>query len=278
MQSAIFLCKVAMVLFASRCWQPTYFAMYLSTVRCVLAPCASHVPAAYCCCCSYYAQCLCKQAQISSNAVSLFLLAGEVLDHVALGGTLNHVAAAPDIWSQFPLICPIIAKIAKGHAAKVTMHRAYLRSGPGHHYIVHPHLAEMYFGGKCTGLACELVVKRFKQRSTHDLYNYTPYKQYADRYAETVTAPGWRAQRWQTWTKVHHFKWFSAVLDNLQARMVRESGDCLLSINEHSCRPVSQFWHEIARQYHKINSTQRINIKELQCQEGIDTLWNWSVR
>lgn len=196
-----------------------------------------------------------------------------MLDHVAPGGTLAHVSAAPDLWSQFPLVCPITRDIGKGLPAKVTMHKAYLRSGPGHHYIVDPHLAEAYFGSNCTGLACEIAMKRFKQRSSHDLYNYTPYKNHMSKYAGSVNSSGWQARPWQTWTKVHHFKWYFAMLENLQARMVKDSGNCLLGVNELECQPEFQFWQEVARQFHKLNATQTIDITGLKCKEGIDTLW-----
>lgn len=201
--------------------------------------------------------------------------AGEMLDHVAPGGVLKHVSTATDIWSQFPLVCPIISSIAKGLPAKVTIHKAYLRTGAGHHHIVEPYLAEAYFGQECEGVQCELVLKRYKQRTTRDMYAFTPYKQHAEMYANSVDSPGWQARRWLTWSKVHHFKWHAAVLDNLYSRMVRDSGNCLLGVNEDDCQPVFQFWQEVARQFHILNATRSINITDLNCREGADTLWNW---
>lgn len=198
-----------------------------------------------------------------------------MLDHVAPGGALKRVSTATDIWSQFPLICPIVSSVAKGLPAKVTIHKVFLRSGAGHHHIVEPYLAEAYFGSKCQGLQCELVLKRYKQRTTRDVFAYTPYQQYAPQYADSVEASGWQAKRWLTWTKVHHFKWHAAVLDNLLSRMVRDSGDCLLDVNEAECNPVFQFWQEVARQFKKLNATQSIDITDMDCKEGVDTLWNW---
>ena len=198
-----------------------------------------------------------------------------MLDHVALGGALNRVDRGTDIWSQFPLVCPIVSSIAHGLAAKVTMHKAYLRSGAGHHHIVEPYLAEAYFGSQCTGVQCELVMKRYKQRSTEDVYELTPYYQYADRFARSAASPGWQAKRWRTWSKVHHFKWHRSVLDNLLSRMVRDSGNCQLGINENHCKPVFQFWQEVARQFQQLNQTKSINITGLDCAVGIDTFWNW---
>ena len=198
-----------------------------------------------------------------------------MLDHVAPGGALKRVSAATDIWSQFPLICPIVSTIAKGLPAKVTIHKAFLRVGAGHHHIVEPYLAEAYFGSQCKGINCELVMKRYKQRTTQDVFAYTPYKHYPKQYAQSVDASGWQARRWQTWAKVHHFKWHAAVLDNLLSRMVRDSGDCLLDVNEDSCQPTFQFWQEVARQFQKLNATQSIDITDLDCKTGVDTLWNW---
>lgn len=198
-----------------------------------------------------------------------------MLDHVAPGGALIQVSSDVDIWSQFPLICPIVSGIAKGLPAKVTMHKAYLRAGAGHHHIVEPYLAEAYFGSTCEGVTCELVMKRYKQRTTQDVFAYTPYKGRPQEYAASSQMPGWQAKRWSQWTKVHHFKWHAAVLDNLLSRMVRDSGDCLLNVNENSCQPVFQFWQEVARQYAALNVTRRIDISNLNCKENVDTLWNW---
>ena len=202
---------------------------------------------------------------------------GEMLDHVAPGGKLNHVDAATDIWAQFPLVCPIVSNIAKGLPAKVTISKAYLRTGAGHHHIVPPHLAHAYFSDDCSGIACELVMKLYKQRTLRDLYGMTPYSQYADRYVVSgaTNSTGWRAKQWSAWTKVHHFKWHAAVLDNLLFRMSRDSGDCLLDVNEQDCQPVFQFWREVARQFQSLNATRSIDISKLDCKEGVDTLWSW---
>ena len=196
---------------------------------------------------------------------------------VAPGGELKHIDNDTDIWTQFPLVCPIVSNIAKGLQAKVTIAKSYLRTGAGHHHIVEPHLAHAYFSDDCTGVACEIVMKRYKQRTLRDLYDLTPYSQYADRYMYSGTgdATGWRAKQWSAWTKVHHFKWHAAVLDNLLFRMSRDSGDCLLDVNEDSCEPVFQFWKEVARQFHSLNATRSIDISAMGCKEGVDTLWSW---
>lgn len=65
------------------------------------------------------------------------------------------------------------------------------------------------------------------------------------------------------------------MLDNLLSRMVRDSGDCVLEVNEDNCQPVFQFWQEVARQFMRLNATQSIDITDLDCKEGVDTLWNW---
>lgn len=206
---------------------------------------------------------------------NLLAFAGEMLDHVAPGGALRQVETSTDIWSQFPLICPVVANIAKGLPAKVTMHKAYLRSGAGHHHIVEPDLAEAYFSGSCEGVQCELVMKRYKQRTTQDVFDLTPYREYASRYADAANSPGWQAKAWLSWTKVHHFKWHAAVLDNLLSRMLRDSGNCILDINEDACQPKFPFWKEVARQFTVLNTTRSIDISGLECKEGVDTLWNW---
>lgn len=202
---------------------------------------------------------------------------GEILDHVARGGKLKEVDNRTDIWSQFPLKCPIVSAVGKGLAAKVTLAKAYLRTGAGHQHIVEPHLAYAYFSSDCTGIDCELVMKRYKQRTLRDLYNLTPYYQYADRYviSGTGNTSGWRSKQWSVLTKIHHFKWHAAVLDNMLDRMARDNGDCLLGVNEDSCDPVFQFWKEIALEFHAFNATQSVNISALGCNEDVDTLWDW---
>ena len=200
---------------------------------------------------------------------------GEMLDHVAPGGVLQHIIDGIDIWSQFPFICPVVSAVAKGLPAKVTIHKAFLRSGAGHHHIVHPPLARAYFSKECKGIPCELVMKRYKQRTLEDLYSLTPYSQHAARYAATGTSEGWHARRWSAWTKVHHFKWHASILDNLRLRMIRDSGDCELNVNEDSCQPKFQFWKEVALTFQELNATQSINITSLDCKEGVETLWNW---
>ncbi len=218
-----------------------------------------------------------EDAVTAMNAEGATFAIGEMLDHVAPGGELRHIDNATDIWAQFPLVCPIISNIAKGLPAKVTMAKAYLRTGAGHHHIVEPYLAHAYFSDECTGIPCELVMKRYKQRTLRDLYDLTPYSQYSDDYqfSGSEDGTGWRAKQWSAWTKVHHFKWHAAVLDNLLFRMVRDSGNCLLDINEDDCQPVFQFWKEVARQFQSLNATRSIDINSMGCKEGVDTLWNW---
>ena len=200
---------------------------------------------------------------------------GEMLDHVAPEGRLQHVVDTADIWSQFPLICPVVSKVAKGLPAKVTVHKAFLRTGAGHHHIVHPPLAKAYFSDECVGIPCELVMKRYKQRTLENLYKLTPYKQYASRYLSPANKSGWEARQWSAWTKVHHFKWHGSILENLRLRMVRDSGNCELDVNEDNCQPVFQFWKEVALTFHELNITRSINITSMGCKEGVDTLWNW---
>ena len=218
-----------------------------------------------------------NDAVIAMNAEGATYAIGEMLDHVARGGQLMHIDNSTDIWAQFPLVCPIVSNIAKGLPAKVTMAKAYLRTGAGHHHIVDPHLAHAYFSDECIGIPCELVMKRYKQRTLRDLYDLTPYSEYTAKYhwPGTRDGKGWHARQWSRWTKVHHFKWHAAVLDNLLYRMVRDSGDCLLGVNEDHCQPVFQFWKEVARQFHSLNSTQSIDITSMGCKEGVDTLWDW---
>ena len=218
-----------------------------------------------------------EDAVSAMNAEGATYAVGEMLDHVAQGGKLTHIDNSTDIWAQFPLVCPIVSNIAKGLPAKVTIAKAYLRTGAGHHHIVEPHLAHAYFSDECVGVPCELVMKRYKQRTLRDLYELTPYFEYASKYdiAGTHDGKGWRAKQWSSWTKVHHFKWHAAVLDNLLYRMVRDSGDCLLDVNEDHCQPVFQFWKEVARQFHTLNSTRSIDISSMGCKEGVDTLWDW---
>lgn len=215
------------------------------------------------------------EAVESMSAQGATFALGETLDHVARGGLLTPITNETNVWNDYPLICPVVSTIAKGLPAKVAIHKAYLRSGAGHHHIVEPHLAQAYFGNECTGLACELVMKKYKQRTIHDVYDMTPYSQYQDRYGPCANNFGWQAKQWSIWAKAHHFKWSAAVLENLYNRMVRDSGDCVLGINENSCLPVFQFWKEVARQYHALKVTGRINITSLDCKEGVDTLWTW---
>ena len=209
------------------------------------------------------------------NAEGATYALGEMLDHVAPEGRLQHVHESADIWLQFPLICPVISTVAQGLPAKVTVHKAFLRTGAGHHHIVHPPLAKAYFSNECIGVPCELVMKRYKQRTLEDLYSLTPYKQYASRYLSSENTSGWEARQWSAWTKVHHFKWHASILENLRLRMVRDSGNCELNVNEDDCQPVFQFWKEVALTFHELNATRSINITSMGCKEGIDTLWKW---
>ena len=202
---------------------------------------------------------------------------GEMLDHVAPEGRLNQIDTEKNIWTQFPVICPIVSNIGKGLSVKVTVTKAYLRTGAAHHHVVEPHLAYAYFSNNCTGIACELVMKRYKQRTFKDLYELTPYAQNSDQYALSGTgnSTGWRAKQWSVWTKVHHFKWHAAVLDHLFNRVSRDSGDCMLGVNEDDCQPAFQFWKERARQFNLFNRTRSIDIDSIGCKEGVDTLWDW---
>ena len=202
---------------------------------------------------------------------------GEMLDHVAEHGQLKHVSECGSLWDQYPWICPVVSAIGKGLPTKVTLHKAFLRTGAGHHHIVEPHLAEAYFSNNCQGLQCELAMKRYKQRTSSDVYMLTPYSKFADRYAFHTTPynQGWNAKQWSVWTKVHHFKWHAAVLENLRLRMTRDNGDCVLNVNEDDCQPNFQFWKELARQFDALNATRRIDTKLLGCQVGLDTLWTW---
>ena len=93
---------------------------------------------------------------------------GEMLDHVAPEGRLQCVDETADIRLQFPLICPVVSKGLQ-LPAKVTVHKAFLRIGAGHRHIVHPRLAKSYFNNECIGVACEFVMKRYKQRTLEDL-------------------------------------------------------------------------------------------------------------
>ena len=200
---------------------------------------------------------------------------GEMLDHVALGGELISVDNFTSIWDQFPLICPVTATVAKGLPAKVSVFKAYLRTGAGHHHIVEPYLAHAYFSSQCAGVQCELVMKRYRQRTLRDLYAFTPYARFAGKYDLTgsLNSSGWRAKEWSSWSKVHHFKWHAGVLDNLLFRMARDSGNCLLGINDTHCTPIFQFWKEVARQFQTLNATQNINITGLGCQDGSRASW-----
>lgn len=83
-----------------------------------------------------------------------------------------------------------------------------------------------------------------------------------------------KAKLWSTWAKVHHFKWHSSLTENLKRRAERDSGDCKLGVNEETCKPNFQFWREVAKQYAAI-SNGPLNVAQLRCKEGIDTLWTW---
>ena len=205
---------------------------------------------------------------------------GEMLDHVAPEGKLSHVHSSPDTWTQFPVLCPIVSDIGNGLPTKVTISKAYLRTGLAHHHVIEPHLAYAYFSDDCQGIACELVMRRYKQRALRDLYELTSYAQYSDHYAfaGTNNSSGCRAKQWTTWTKVHHFKCHATVWDNLQHRVSRESGNCILNVNEDDCQPSFHFWKERARQLILFNKTRSIDINSMACKEGVDSLWNWPAK
>ena len=79
---------------------------------------------------------------------------------------------------------------------------------------------------------------------------------------------------WSKWTKAHHFKWHSGLMENLRHRAERDSGNCILGVNEDICVPKFQFWREVARQYQAVSQGD-FNITKMGCKEGVDTLWNW---
>jgi len=209
---------------------------------------------------------------------------GEMLDHVSENGSIIELQSHPSLWEQFPMVCPVTDKVAKGLPAKVTIHRGFLRVGAGHHHIVEPELSRAYFSKHCKGVQCEIVMKQYKQRSTVDLYRKTPYFRYRHGYIASQkeqqlqtrlkgTVP-WIAKRWPKWTKVHHFKWHTGTLKNLYQRNVRDNGDCILGVNEDNCKPNFQFWKEVARQYAAVSSG-GFNITALNCHVGLETFWNW---
>ena len=84
----------------------------------------------------------------------------------------------------------------------------------------------------------------------------------------------WVAKMWKKWTQVHHFKWHDGMRQNLQHRAVRDSGDCVLGVNEETCKPNFMFWHEVARQYAQITSG-NFNLTKLGCDEDLQTFWNY---
>ncbi len=73
---------------------------------------------------------------------------------------LSVMQEDPDIWAQFPMVCPVTSEVAKGLPAKVAIHRGFLRVGAGHHHIVEPELARAYFNRNCSGPQCEIVMKK----------------------------------------------------------------------------------------------------------------------
>ena len=74
-----------------------------------------------------------KTATKLMNAEGATYASGTVVDHVSNTGSLAQLQPASAIWEQFPVTCPITAKVARGSTTKVTLHKAYLRSGAGHH-------------------------------------------------------------------------------------------------------------------------------------------------
>ena len=66
----------------------------------------------------------------------------------------------PKIWQQYPMICPVTAKIGLGLPAKVAIHRGFLRAGAGHHHIVEPEFAKSYFGKHCMPPECETMMEK----------------------------------------------------------------------------------------------------------------------
>jgi len=226
-----------------------------------------------------------REATAALEAEGATFALGEMLDHVSLDGKLTELKASPNVWQQYPLVCPVISEVAKGLPVKVTIHRGFLRVGAGHHHIVDPELAGTYFSEQCTGLQCEIVMKKYKQRSTVNIYKKTPYYRYRDSYhhvrkvTRRMGSSGngpieWVAQQWSKWAKVHHFKWHAGIITNLQKRNSRDSGNCILGVNEDTCIPNFQFWQEVARQFSALSSG-GLNLTKMECKEGIETFWNW---
>ena len=75
----------------------------------------------------------------------------------------------------------------------------------------------------------------------------------------------WEDKISSQWSVVHHMKWHSGLVENLRHRKERDSGDCMLGVNEESCLPHFQFWKEVARQYAAISSPTGLNISHLNC-------------
>ena len=122
-------------------------------------------------------------------------------------------------------------------------------------------------------------MKTYKQRSTVDLFKVTPYAKFHKEFiwaAQNDTKyVSWQAKVWTQWSKNHHFKWHRGLAENLHGRVVRDSGNCKLDVNEDNCVPKFQFWKEVARQYAAVSAEKGFNLTKLGCQEGIDTQWNW---
>jgi hypothetical protein len=99
-----------------------------------------------------------------------------------------------------------------------------------------------------SGIACDLSARL--PSSTLNRQNllgsdnmYMPLCRYQDSYHKIMKGRKtkalnrndqivWVAQQWMKWSKVHHFKWRAGVLNNLRQRSSRDSGNCILGVNE----------------------------------------------
>lgn len=203
-----------------------------------------------------------------------------LVDRVAPDGRLAAIApadgaASASLFAQFPLRCRVVRNLYRGWDFKVAAFRNYLRSGRANHRIVEPDVARAYFGPCTPGVKCP------RGRNINldlDLFNLTPYHRYEDqfKYAGTpADAHGgahfglWRPREHPGFrVRTHHFKWHARVVDSVRDRMEAYAGDCRLGVNEGACTPRLLHWRESARAHAALAATRRLNLTEMECEEG----------
>ena len=188
---------------------------------------------------------------------------GTLVDRLARDGSLPKVTTQPSIHEQFPMACAVVGNLYGGKTKKIAAFKAFLRSNQGNHKIVKPEEAQRYFAGALPGESSP----RGGFFGSEDIYPLTPYAAYPEKYyygdelqpgAEAV----WDDISYRIIVPVFHFKWHSAVLENLQDRAEFYRGDA-----EAGGLPRYKHYQEAETAVAALQYTQKLDLSGFGCRD-----------